>query len=198
MLFRRVSDPAEQVYAIKCTQLCHCSVGSDTPQDLVLRGLIPGRVLFCRVIPQDFVPWGIRPRWQIKTPQNQTKNWELAIHFKGHFLKFGCMYKLHYPRHIGFMLKEPFIWFFFVFVPRGLEIRIFPIIRTRIRKCFRVWIRGPYGVDSWKKTRGQKPRATVPLSLSYLVRPLLPQFLDQKVLQGTLSWDFRTVIIFCT
>jgi hypothetical protein len=23
--------------------------------------------------PQDFVLWGIRPRWQIKTPQNQTK-----------------------------------------------------------------------------------------------------------------------------
>ncbi len=48
-LFCGVSDSAEQVYAIKCTQLCHCSVGSDTPQDLVLRGLIPRRVLFCGV-----------------------------------------------------------------------------------------------------------------------------------------------------
>ena len=41
-----------------------CSAGSDTPQDFVLRG--------------------IRPRWQIKTPQNQTKMFlELAILFKG-------------------------------------------------------------------------------------------------------------------
>jgi hypothetical protein len=40
------------------------SAGSDTPQGLVLRG--------------------IRPRWQIKTPQNQTKMFlELAILFKG-------------------------------------------------------------------------------------------------------------------
>ncbi len=48
-LFCRVSDPAEQVWAIKCTQLYHCSAGSDTPQDLVLQGLIPRRVLFCGV-----------------------------------------------------------------------------------------------------------------------------------------------------
>ncbi len=77
-----------------------CSAGSDTPQNFVL--------------------WGIRPSWQIKTPQNQTKKfWELAILFKGHFSKIGCMYKLHYPRHIGFMLKESPIWKFFC-VPRGL------------------------------------------------------------------------------
>ncbi len=48
-LLSGVSDPAEQVYAIKCTQLCHCSAGPDTPQDLVLRGLIPRRILFCGV-----------------------------------------------------------------------------------------------------------------------------------------------------
>jgi hypothetical protein len=48
-LFCDVSGPAEQVYAIKCTQICHCSAGSDDLQDLVLRGLIPRRVLFCGV-----------------------------------------------------------------------------------------------------------------------------------------------------
>ncbi len=71
------SDPAEQVYAIKCTQLCHCSAGSATPQDLVLRGLIPRRVLFCGVwYPAEFCSVGYQ------TPQNQTKKfWELAILF---------------------------------------------------------------------------------------------------------------------
>jgi hypothetical protein len=48
-LFCRVSDPAEQVSAIKYTHLCHCSAGSDTPQELVLWGLIPHWILFCRV-----------------------------------------------------------------------------------------------------------------------------------------------------
>ncbi len=32
-----------------------------------------------------------------------------------------------------------------------LRIRIPPQIRNRIRKYFRVWIKGPYGVNSWKK-----------------------------------------------
>jgi hypothetical protein len=36
-----ISDSAEQASAIKCTYLCHCSAGSDTPQDLVPQGLIP-------------------------------------------------------------------------------------------------------------------------------------------------------------
>ncbi len=32
-LFFGVSDPTEQVSSIKCIQLCHCSAGSNTPQD---------------------------------------------------------------------------------------------------------------------------------------------------------------------
>jgi hypothetical protein len=69
-----VSDPAEQAPDIKCTQLCLCSVGSDTTQDLFPWCLIP-----CRILsegpdaPQDLVLRGIRPHWQIKTPQNQKK-----------------------------------------------------------------------------------------------------------------------------
>jgi hypothetical protein len=97
-LFYGVSDPAEQVYAIKCTQLCHCSAGSDTPQDFVLWGKLTGK---------------IRPR---RTRQKSFES--LPFSLKGHFLKIICMYKLHYPRHIGSMLKEPPIWIFFV--PRGL------------------------------------------------------------------------------
>ncbi len=85
-LLSGVSDPAEQVYAIKCSQLCHCSAGSDnparlgsagsdTPQGLVLRGLIPRRILFCGV--SD-------PAGKLRPPQNQTKKFsELAILFKG-------------------------------------------------------------------------------------------------------------------
>jgi hypothetical protein len=49
MLFCRVSDPAEKDHAIKYTHLCPCSAGSDTLQDLVPRGLIPSRILFCGV-----------------------------------------------------------------------------------------------------------------------------------------------------
>ncbi len=65
-----------------------CSAGSDTPQDLVLRG--------------------IRSHWQIKAPQNQTKSFEsLPFSLKGNFLKIVCMYKLHYRRLIGSMLKKP-------------------------------------------------------------------------------------------
>ncbi len=59
------------------------------------------------VTPQDFVLWGIRPRWQIKTPQNQMKKFEsFPFSLKGHFAKIVCMYKLCYPSHIGSMLKE--------------------------------------------------------------------------------------------
>jgi hypothetical protein len=71
-LLSGVSDSAEKVYAINCTQICHCSAGSDTPQEFVLRG--------------------IRSRWQIKTPQNQTKMFlELAILFKGTLFE-NCLY----------------------------------------------------------------------------------------------------------
>jgi hypothetical protein len=31
----------------------------------------------------------------------------------------------------------------------NFEIRISPRIRTGFQKCFRVWFRGPYGVDAW-------------------------------------------------
>jgi hypothetical protein len=80
------------VSAIKCTQLCHCSVGSDTPQDLFLAVWYPTRS--CSVgsdTPQDFVlrgirpRWkrGIRPRWKIMIPKNQAKKlWEHASPFK--------------------------------------------------------------------------------------------------------------------
>jgi hypothetical protein len=111
------------------------------------------------------------PAGKLRPRRNRQKSFEsLPFSLKGHFLKISCMYKLHYSRHIEFILKEPPIWKFF-FCSAGsdtpqnnFEIWISPRIRTRIRKCFRVWIRGPYGVDSWKKTRGQKSRATVPLS----------------------------------
>jgi hypothetical protein len=75
--FCGVSDPAEQASYIKCTHLCHCSAGSDTQQDLVPWGLIPRRVWYpagsCSAgsdTSQDLVLRGIRPHWQIKTPQN--------------------------------------------------------------------------------------------------------------------------------
>jgi hypothetical protein len=41
-----------------------CSAGSDTPQDLVPLGLIPGT-------PQDFVLRGMRPCWQINVKANR-------------------------------------------------------------------------------------------------------------------------------
>ncbi len=141
-LFCGVSDPAEQVYAIKCTQLCHCSAGSDTPQGLVLQGLIPRRILFCGV--SD-------PAGKLRPRRTRWKSFEknLLFSLKGQFSKIGCMYKLHNPRHIEFILKEPPIWTFFLCsagsdtLQNNFEIRISPRIWTRIRKCFRVWIRGP-------------------------------------------------------
>jgi hypothetical protein len=129
------------------------SAGSNTPQGLVLRGLIPRRILFYGVSdPAD----KLRPR------RTRRKSFEsLPFSLKEHFSKIVCMFKLNFPRHIGFMLKEPPIWNFFLCsagseTPQNnFEIRISPRIRTRIRKCFRVWIRGPYGVDTWKN---QEPK----------------------------------------
>ncbi len=125
------------------------SAGSDIPQGLVLRGLIPRRILFCGV--SD-------PAGKLRPHRTRWKSFEsLPFSLKGPFSKIGFMCKLHYPRHIGFMLKESPIWTNFLCsagsdTPQNnFEIRIFPRIRTKIRKCFRVWIRGPYGVDSWKK-----------------------------------------------
>ncbi len=69
------------------------------------------------------------------------------------------------------MFKEPPIWKICLgsawsdSLQNNFEIWLSPRIRTRIQKCFRVWIRGSYGADSWKKTRGQKYCATVPLKV---------------------------------
>ncbi len=78
------------------------SVGSDTPQDLVLWGLIPRRIFFCGV--SD-------PAGKLRPHRTRRKTFEsLAFSLKGHFLKIVCTYKLHCPRPIGNMLKEPPIW----------------------------------------------------------------------------------------
>ncbi len=142
------------------------SAGSDTPQDLVLQGLVPRRILFCGV--SD--PTGkLRPR---RIRQKSFKSLPLSL--KEHFSIIVCMYKLHYPRLIVSMLKEPPI-LKMVFCSAGydtpqnhFQIRISRRIRNRNQKYFGAWIRGLYGVDSWKKTRGQKSRATVPLS-NYMI-----------------------------
>jgi hypothetical protein len=83
-------------------------VGSHNPQDLVLPGLIPHRILFCRV--SD--PAGkLRPR---RIRQKSFKS--LPFSLKGHFLKMVCMYKLYYPRLIVSVLKEPpILKMFFLF-----------------------------------------------------------------------------------
>ncbi len=159
-LFYGVSDPTEQASAIKYTHLCHCSAGSDTPQDLVprglippqdlvLRGLIPCRILFCGVSdPTD----KLRPR---RIRRKSFKS--LPFSLKGHFPKIVCMYKLHYPRLIESMLKEPPILKMFFCsarydTPRNhFRIWISRRIGNRNQKHFWAWIRGPYGVDSWKK-----------------------------------------------
>ncbi len=80
---------------------------------------------------QDFVLWGIRPHWQIKTLQNQTKSFEsLPFSLKGPFSKIVCMYTLHYPRLIVSMLKEPPI-LKMVFVLRGM-IPVEPLSNSKI------------------------------------------------------------------
>jgi hypothetical protein len=113
MLFCGVSDLAEQVSAIKCTPLCICSAGSDTLQDLVLWGLIPHRILFCGVwYPRRSLFCGASdPAGRSRPRGTRWKSFEsLPFSLKGHFLKIVCMHKLHYPKHIGFMIKEPPIW----------------------------------------------------------------------------------------
>ncbi len=82
------------------------SVGSDTPQGLVLRGLIPRWILFCGV--SD-------PAGKLRPCRTGRKRFEsLPFSLNGHFLKIGCKYKLHDPRHIGLMLKEHSIWKIFL------------------------------------------------------------------------------------
>ncbi len=101
------------MYAIKCSQFCHCSAESDTSQDLVLRGLILRKVFFCGVwYPAGFCFAGVSdPVGKLRPRRTRRKSFEsLPFSLKGHFSKIVCMYKLHYPRHIGSMLKEPPIW----------------------------------------------------------------------------------------
>jgi hypothetical protein len=126
------------------------SVGSDTPQDLVLRGLIPSRILFCGVSDSA---GKLRPR---RTRRKSFESFPFSL--KGHFSKIVCMYKIStLPKANRIHAKRaPYLKIFlcsagFNTPQNNFEIRISPRIRTRIRKCLRVWIRGPYGVDSWKK-----------------------------------------------
>ncbi len=87
------------------------SAGSDTPQDLVLRGLIPRRILLCGV--SD-------PAGKLRPHRTWWKSFEsLPFSLKEQVAKIVCMYKLDYQRHTGSMLKEPPIWNFFC-VPQGL------------------------------------------------------------------------------
>jgi hypothetical protein len=105
------------------------SAGSDTQQDLVLRGLIPCRILFCGV---SDLTGKLRPRriWR--------KSFEsLPFSLKGHFSKIVCMYKLHYPRLIVSMLKEPPILKKFFF-SAGYDIP---------RNHFRIWVSGEFEME---------------------------------------------------
>ncbi len=125
------------------------SAGSDTKQDLVLWGLIPCRILFCGV--SD-------PTGKLRPCRIRRKSFEsLPFSLKGHFSKMVCAYKLHYPRLIVSMLKEPPI-LKMDFCSAGYDtprnhfrIWISRRIRKGNQKYFGAWIRGPYEVDSWKK-----------------------------------------------
>ncbi len=113
MLYCGVSDLAEQVSAVKCTQLCQCSAGSDTPQDWVLWGLIPRRILFCGAwYSRRILFCGVSdPAGRLRPRGTRRKSFEsLPFSLKGHFSKIVCMHKLDYPWYIGLMLKEPPIW----------------------------------------------------------------------------------------
>ncbi len=113
MLFCRVSDPIVQASAIKYTHLCYCSEGSDTPQDLVLWGLIPRRILFCSVgYLTRFCSAGYQtPLAKLRSHRIRRKSFEsFPFSLKGHFSKIICLYKLHYSRVTGSMLKAPPIW----------------------------------------------------------------------------------------
>ncbi len=132
------------------TSLCKTwSCGVWYPQDLVLRGLIPPRILFCGV--SD-------PTGKLRLRRIRRKSFEsLPFSLKGHFSKIVCIYKLHYPRLIVSMLKEP-PTLKMVFCSAGYDtpqnhFRIW--ISRRIwngnQKYFGAWIRGPYRVDSRKK-----------------------------------------------
>ncbi len=129
-------------------------------QDLVPWGLIPRRILFCGVwYLAGFCSAGYQtPTGKLRPHRIRRKSFEsLPFSLKGHFSKIVCMYKLHYPRLIGSMLKEPPILKMF-FCSAGHDtwqnhfwIRISRRIWNVNQKYFGAWTRGSYGVDSWKK-----------------------------------------------
>ncbi len=167
-----MADPAEQASAIKYTSLSLFwgvwyparlgSVVSDTLQDLFLGGLIPCRIFFCGVTD---------PTSKLRPRRNRRKSFEsLPFSIKGHFSKIICIYKLHYPRLIVSMLKEPPI-LKIVFCSAGYDTprnHFWIWISRRIwngnQKYFGAWIRGPNMGLIYEKNRGQKSRATVPLT----------------------------------
>jgi hypothetical protein len=64
------------------------------------------------------------PAGKLRPRRTGRKSFEsLPFSLKGHFSKISCMYKLHYPRHIGFMLKEPPILNFFCFLRGPIPLR---------------------------------------------------------------------------
>ncbi len=136
------------------------STGSETPQDIVLRGLIPRRILFCGVSGPTDKLRPCRIRW---------KSFEsLPFSLKRHFSKIVCMCKLHYPRLIVSMHKEPPI-LKMIFCSAGydtpwnhIQIRISRRIQIGYPNYFVTWISGLYGVDSQRKTEAKN------LALLYL------------------------------
>ncbi len=131
------------------------SAGSDTPQGLVLRGLIPRRVLFCGI--SD-------PAGKLRPSRTRRKSFEsLPISLKGHFLKIVFMYKLHYPRHKGSIIKEPpYLVIFFVFCST-LNFEYLREFEPELENVLGYELEAHMG-SIHEKTWGQKSRATVPLS----------------------------------
>jgi hypothetical protein len=128
------------------------SAGSDTPQDLVLRDLIPRRILFCGV--SD--PTGkLRPR---RIRQKSFKSFKsLPFSLKGQFSTIVCMHKLHYPRPIVSMLKESRI-LKMVFCSAGYDTRRTTFEFEYLGK-FKIEIKNilehESGPPSWKKPEAE-------------------------------------------
>jgi hypothetical protein len=172
------------------------SMGSDTPQDLVLLGLIPCRIWFCWVwypagfgsagsdTPQDLVLLGLIPCriwfcWEsdpvgILRPRGiRWKSFEsLLFPLMGHFPKIVCMYKLHYPRHIGFMLKT------FLFGRAWHPVK--QLLNTNIFKNSNhnfIFVKGMNQGPIWGRF-SKKKTETENLVLLYLLMPECRAFLD--------------------
>ncbi len=140
--------------------------GSDTPQNKILWGIRPRRTRPCGVSdPAELSLVGYQ------TPQNNGKVVYILWHtlvlrgsdtLQNNVLR-GLIPRLtKFCRVSGPAEQSPVRYQ----TPRNnIQKQIFLRIRKRIQKYFRVWIRGLYGVDSWKKTRGKKSRATVPLKV---------------------------------